>query len=289
MNLLSSRLHHIVRNRIAAGSLAIPSLPSITMQIMGQLQRPEVDLGRVADLIGKDPGLTSQLLRISRSAAYGGRSDIQTLDQVTTFLGINRLRTAVVEVAARKMFRSRDPLIASACDRLWEHSLAVGLLTRELVRLSGAPVDSEVSYLAGLLHDVGKPLVAGLLLDAERQLSAFEQEDRWVDGSAWIACVDELHRALGVFLATSWNLPKTVCAAISECDTYDLSTPLAIGNLVRTADCLALREGIALRSPDPCSVQGGLLVGAALLEIDLEYLEELAVALPERVREHLSA
>lgn len=289
MNLLSSRLHHIVRNRIAAGSLSIPSMPAVTMQILAQLQRPEVDLGRVADLIGRDAGLTSQLLRLSRSAAYGGRSDIKTLDQVTTFLGITRLRTAVVEVAARKIFRSRDPLIAQACDRLWEHSLAVGLLTRELVRLSGAPVDSEASYLAGLLHDVGKPLVAGLLLDAERQLSAFEKEDRWVDGSAWIACVDELHRSLGVFLATSWNLPETICAAISDCDTFDLSTPRAIGNLVRTADCLAQREGISLRPADPCSVQGGLLVGAALLEVDLEYLEELAVALPERVREHLSA
>ncbi|MBL4850169.1 MAG: HDOD domain-containing protein [Planctomycetes bacterium] len=289
MNLLTSRLHHIVRHRIAAGSLSVPSLPIVTIQILGQLQRPDVNLSCVAELIGRDPGLTSKLLRISRSAVFGGRADIQTLDQVTTLLGVSRLRAAVVEVAARKLFRSRDATISQACDRLWEHSLAVGLLTRELVRVSGAQIDSEASYLAGLLHDVGKPLVAGLLLDAERQLIAVEQEERWVDGTAWIACVDELHRSLGVYLANSWNLPACVKAAISDSDGFDLHSALSIGNLVRTADCLALREGISLWKADPCAVQGGLLVGAALIGVDIEYLEELAIALPERVREHLSA
>ena len=65
------------------------------------------------------------------------------------------------------MFISRDPFIRQQFQGIWEHCLGVAHVARELAARTGLKADT--AYLAGLFHDIGKPVVAALLLDLERQ------------------------------------------------------------------------------------------------------------------------
>src|SRR6185503_16437383 len=92
------------------------------------------------------------------------------LQAVTRFV-VQKLRTFLIEASARKVFESRDARIAEASRGVWEHSLAVAIMARDVAAFAncGAP---EFGYLGGLLHDVGKPIVAAMLLEAEKSILA---------------------------------------------------------------------------------------------------------------------
>src|SRR5207245_1726313 len=122
--------------------------------------------------------------------------------------GLEKLRTLLVEFSTHKVFESKDPRIANACRDLWEHSLAVASLARDILALGGNGGEPDVAYIAGLLHDVGKPVVASLLLEAERMVFgglAGKASAGWIESADWISVIQSTHRRVGVALAEKWD------------------------------------------------------------------------------------
>ena len=96
---------------------------------------------------------------------------------------------------------------------LWRHSFATALFAREAARR--ARVDGEAAFMAGLLHDVGKPIVLKVTADLGEQ---------YVDvlGPTLLRQVlEEHHLDVGIRLAESWRLPKTVLHAIAFHHDWD--------------------------------------------------------------------
>jgi putative nucleotidyltransferase with HDIG domain len=158
----------------------------------------------------------------------------------------------LTEHAAREVFKSRDPAVARAFRGIWEHCVAVGTLGRSLAR--GSEAHPEEVYLAGLLHDVGKPLVGALLLDAERQL--LRKLGVPVMGeSLWMRIVDDCHAEVGVALAHRWQLPAAVAAVVGQ--PHDpAGPPDAIASWLGYAHLLAESRGYT----------GGVAAGADIEE-----------------------
>src|SRR4051812_36928983 len=107
-------------------------------------------------------------MRAANSAALATGEPAKTVLAALSRLGIDKLRTLLVEVSAHKVFQFNDQRIAAACPGLWDHSLAVAALGRDIVALGGGGGETNVAYLVGLLHDAGKLVVAALLRDAEK-------------------------------------------------------------------------------------------------------------------------
>jgi putative nucleotidyltransferase with HDIG domain len=118
----------------------------------------------------------------------------------------------------------------------------VAQLAQRVAVVSGAP-DPDTAYLAGLLHDLGKPVVATILLEAESQIVQ-RNPKLWIDFSTWISVVQRCHRAIGLELARKWQLPDEIQKAIEECTDYDSANRLSTGNAVRFANAVAKQQGI---------------------------------------------
>ena len=43
---------------------------------------------------------------------------------------------------------------------LWQHSIGVGILTREGLPMAGVSIDDDTDYIIGLVHNVGKIVIA---------------------------------------------------------------------------------------------------------------------------------
>ncbi|HEX4352546.1 MAG TPA: HDOD domain-containing protein, partial [Polyangiales bacterium] len=204
---------------------------------------------------------------------------VRTLEQAVTRLGARQLRQLLVDLSARKLFESRNPAIRRATRNLWEHSQAVGVLSRAIARRR-KDVDPDVAYLSGLLHDVGKPVAAALLLEAERSVDAPPKS--WLASGAWLGVVNECHREVGVALARSWDLPEEILLAIARCERYSPEGPSSATSVVCLANALAKRAGIHAGEVDYGQVDALIAEGKQLFKLDDETLDTLMAELREQ-------
>jgi len=283
-----SKLTGIILKRLESDNLLVPAMPVIAVQCMRLLEDPNQTFKKVGEVVGKDPVLASRVLRLANSAAFPSKSPAKTLEQAIPRMGTEGLKMALVHYSMYQAFSSRDARIQSAFRGIWEHSLAVALIAKEVVgRLDdggkGAAVDAGVAYLAGLLHDVGKPVVAALLLEAEKLHSVNKSNIPWINHNVWKQVVDRSHRNIGVALSRRWQLPAEISSAVELCGGYDSALPRAYSNIVCLANVFAKQQGLYAGDVDMAEVDAAVDQGKRLLGLSDEVMTTLCDGLYSRV------
>lgn len=283
---LSGVISDIVLKRIATDRLLLPAMPSSAMRCLRLVNQADYTNKQVVAVLETDPMLAARVLRLAQSAAMGAQSKVKGLDVAVNRLGAQRLRSALLEYATNKLFEPRDPRIASAFQGLWEHSLAVAILARDLCAFAVSQLDSEMVYLAGLLHDVGKPVLGSMMLEIERSLRQ-AHDLMTFDADTWMEVVGQSHRPIGVSLAEKWKLPEETIQAIRDAGDYDATNRHSIGNYVRFANAVVKKEGIYVGPFDESDNDALLMIGRSLLGIGEEIVTRASTGLIDRV--HSSA
>jgi len=279
----AEQLEQIVKGRIEKDSLTLPALPAVALKAIELTGAPEFNMQEVGSLIEKDPVLAAQVLKLCNSAALATREPCKSISQAVSRLGSNSLRSALLEISARRLFESPDPKVATAVKALWEHSRAVAQLAQRVSVVSAA-ADPDTAYLAGLLHDVGKPVVATMLLEAESQITQ-RNPKLWIDFSTWMDVVQRCHRPIGLTLAQNWQLPEEILNAIQGSANYDPGNPRSTGNAVCFANAVAKQQGIYAGAVNAEDNDALVMVGRSLLSIDDETLTRLSSDLKEMSQE----
>lgn len=271
---LSTQLETIVLNKIATDKLQLPPMPSMAAKCLAVVRRADFTTAEATSVIEKDPVVAAQVLKVANSAAYAARQPAETVQACVVRLGAQRLKTLIFEVATRQVFDSRDPNIAAVCTAMWEHSLAVASLSRDLMVMVGGG-DPEAAYLSGLLHDVGKPIVATMLLDAESAMAS-KSSRSWIDREVWLNVVKKVHRKVGSALTQKWQMPETVTKAVTDCEDYDPANRLSVGNAVRFANAMAKRAGVYDGEVDAEDNDALIMVGKSMMGLSDDAVAQLA-------------
>ncbi|MEO8840352.1 MAG: HDOD domain-containing protein [Kofleriaceae bacterium] len=276
---LVGALGQIVLGRISSGRLVLPVMPAVAQKCLALLRDENVQQKRLTAELEREPLLVASILRSSMTAARGGAT-VKTLDQAVSSLGLQKLKSLLVEFMTRQLFRSTDKRIQAATVKVWEHSVAVAVLARDIAALtSGA--NSDTCYLAGLLHDVGKPILVAMLLEAEKQLT--KDKSAWLDINVWTSTIEQVHRKVGTALAIEWKLPDEVTAGIRDCSEYDTANRTGAANVVRFANALAKREGYATGPSDATEIDALIMIGRSMVGADEAAVEGMVAGLAERV------
>jgi putative nucleotidyltransferase with HDIG domain len=280
-----SKLTDIILKRLESDNLLVPAMPAIAIQCMRLLEDPNQTFKMVGELVGKDPVLASRVLRLANSAAFPGKTPAMTLDQAIPRMGTEGLKLALVHYSMYQAFSSRDARIQSAFRGIWEHSLAVALIAKEIAgQVEGpAAVDPGVAYLAGLLHDVGKPVVAALLLEAEKLASIHKSALPWISHNVWRQVVDRSHRSVGVALSRRWQLPDEISRAVETCIGYDTAASRSYSNIVCLANAFAKQQGLYAGDVDDRQVGESVAQGQRILGLSDEAMGLLCKDLYSRV------
>ena len=276
---LVGELGRIVLGRIASGKLVLPVMPEVAQRCLATIRDPKFMQSKLTADLEREPLLAALIMRTAMSAANAG-TNVRTLDQAVSAIGQQRLKSLIVEFMTRELFRSPNPRIQAAVKNVWQHSVAVAVLARDIAALTTG-ANSDVCYLAGLLHDVGKPVLAAMMLEAEKVLS--KDKPGWVDVELWRSTIETAHRQVGTALAKEWKLPEDVTAGIRDCTEYDTANPGGAANVVRFANALAKREGFATGPFDPADVEGRIEAGGIMIGADQAVIERLVTGLAERV------
>src|SRR5262249_58352903 len=145
--------------------------------------------------------------------------------------------------SAGQLVISRGARIAKAMKELWDDSLAVALTARDLAARSGQDTEMDTAYVCGLFHDLGKPIVASVLLEAEKAVTT-ERGGGWIGSDFWLEVVNQAHRRVGIALAEKWMLPDEAVQGIKGGSEYDSGPRHSPAHFVRLANAAGPRAGI---------------------------------------------
>ena len=277
---LAHELQAILVKRIQSDQLVVPTIPAVVAAAQEVLREADgAAVKRAVEILERDPFLAARALRGCAKGVGGQKKP--TIAEAVNRLGPRGVKALLVEATAQKVFVSRDAEIANALRQIWEHSVAVGVLARDVLALSGH-ADSDAAYLAGLLHDVGKPVVASILLEAERQTTELYNRS-WIGAPEWVEVVARTHRAVGSALAEKWQLPESIQKCLQDNLDYDNSDRTSLVNAVCFANALAKKTGVYVGKFDPEDVDAIVMIGRSLIGVNDEVLKTLTKGLKDRV------
>jgi HD-like signal output (HDOD) protein len=117
---------------------------------------------QIAAIIRRDPSLSARLLRLVNSVYFGLSARVNNIEEAVFFLGLRQIRelsmaTPVLEELAQFQSSATATL---PWKELWTHSIGTAVLTREILASTALHIDDDTDYLVGLLHNVGKVVMA---------------------------------------------------------------------------------------------------------------------------------
>lgn len=201
--------------QLVTGLHTIPSMPALYEAISAELQSPDASLARVGEIIASDLGMTAKILQLVNSAFFGLRRHVSNPAQAASLLGLEMLKALVLSIHVFSMIKAAD-LPGFTVEALWQHSLVTARLAQRIAETLESPrtvVDD--SFMAGMLHDAGRLILAGNLpeqyakvcqqvFNSERDLLEAERE---IFGAS--------HEAVGAYLLGLWALPDNIIEAIA--------------------------------------------------------------------------
>ena len=154
------------------GAIKIPPQPEALLKIHRELENKDPSLDFFTDIIGSDVGISSAILRIINSSFYGLRSEINSLHQAISLLGLIHIKNLLATILFR-MAMEKDGF--TPMPRYWDNATDVARLSGYLARQLGtAPPDQ--AYTVGLFFDCGIPVMAQHYNNFKQVLAQQNQE-----------------------------------------------------------------------------------------------------------------
>jgi HD-like signal output (HDOD) protein/CheY-like chemotaxis protein len=193
----------------------LPSIPTIFNEIIEKLQKEDTSVEEIGAIIAKDLAMTAKLLKLVNSAFFGLRRQVSSPGDAVTYLGLETIKSLVLAVNAFSSYEGvRHPSISF--ESLWSHSLQVAEWARQIALAESSDrMQTEESFIAGLLHDLGKlAFIANLPEDYDKALQ-FHEGEQLPLFQAEEAVFGANHADVGGYLLSLWGLPTGVVEGIS--------------------------------------------------------------------------
>ena len=254
---------------IAAGEVTLPVFNPTALRVQQELVKKEPDSRILEQLITGDQSLSSQVLRMANSAFYRGLTNIMTVKAAIVRLGMREIGRIVLLSASQNQFRTTDPEINTVMKKLWQHSAGCALAANWLAKRCKFADLSTQAFFAGLLHDVGKLFVLMVIEQVKRKNTTLTMTD-----ALFLEAIDTLHTKQGYALMQQWHMPEHYCLIVRDHHELDVDTKDYLLLIVRLADMVCQKLGIALTPQPTLNLAATIEAGVFnLTEIDLAELE----------------
>lgn len=245
---------------------SLPSLPSHHEELMVQFQMPGVSPRLIGESIGKDVAMSAKILQLVNSAFFGLRRHVGSPADAVMLLGMDTVRSLVLAMQVFSQV-ARAEIEGFSQQTLLAHSLSVSNVAKSIAIAHGmSETEVEDAYLAGLLHDVGKLVLAAkrpdefacAIADARSGRISGEESERRAIGAS--------HSEVGAYLLGLWGFAPSIVDAVLHhhhpgdyaCDHFSATTAVHIANAIVSAN------------PDTAS--------ADALDVDREHLTRIGAA-----------
>jgi len=206
----------------------LPPLPDIATQVIQLKNNPNADAASLAKLIEKDPSLTAQVIRYSKSAFFNYQGEITSVQEaISRVLGFDLVMNMALGLSAGKALKN-PPDGPLGLNEFWKHAVYSAVLAQRLSQKAPKEIqpNSNLAYLSGLLHNFGFLLLGHLfqpeffllnrLYATNLKCSIVAIEKHALGMGAGQNAINMGHAELGAWLLDNWQLPKEVIVATKE-------------------------------------------------------------------------
>lgn len=193
--------------RIEDKGLNLPTLPDVALRVRSIAEDPDSTATELANAIAHDPAIAARLVQIANSPLYRGLSEITSLPQIVTRLGMRTISQLVVLITMQQSFRAHTPVIQQRMRRHWEYSTQVSALAQMLARKQ-RHLDPDQALLARLTHAIGTLPVYAIAEDLPKLLHHPDLLDQ---------LATELQPRLGGQILRAWGFPEPLVDVVLQC------------------------------------------------------------------------
>ncbi|MCP5104266.1 MAG: HDOD domain-containing protein [bacterium] len=182
------------------------AMPSLTMEVLEMLNASHFDTKAIKEKIQLDPAMAAFILKFCNSPFLGIKVPIVNLRYALDIIGPTTSKSILMSYLLRNLSDKSAKLTFAGY--LWEHSIQVALIARELTAHLNLKQMEEEAYLAGLLHDIGKLAIylfdpenyENLMLEVDMKRQAILPLETGFYGFS--------HTEAGNYLLNRWGLPQ---------------------------------------------------------------------------------
>jgi HD-like signal output (HDOD) protein len=240
-------LFGLIDERLDQEDVSIPIFNKVAIEMQQLITKGDYSLEDISRIIRKDPGLAADVLKIANSSFYSGLNPARTINEAAVRLGARTIFNLVTAVTQKQLYRSRKKAFDRWMNPLWSHALGVAFASGWTSRQLGMNQLIEESFMAGLLHDVGKLVVLRIIEDLEDSLPDGGQDSEELVKEA----LDRLHTIHGERAMRTMNMPDVYCRVVGMHHDEDASGERDVLAVVRLVNLTCQNIGIGLkRNPD---------------------------------------
>ncbi len=205
---------------------SLPAMPIIAQKLLALKLDTDQNEQQMLLLIAQDPLISARIIGLANSPMVAASRKINTIKDASLLLGLKRVHSIATGLAIMsKMNQSVGRLNIHA---MWEHSLGIAFAMLAIVRAMPAKMrpNDDLTFLAGMLHDIGYSVLAHLDVESSDQLQTrMVTEPERFSLSIEREIVELTHDELGAELAQHWNLPEEIVVAIRYHHVMQKSEP----------------------------------------------------------------
>lgn len=204
-------------------------------------------VAEIAEVISRDISLTTRLLKLVNSVFSGLSVTITSIEEAIFFLGLRQIRQlAMTTKVIEEMDEFLDTDIDVSSLSIWRHSIATAILSREILTMTHGVKEDDTYYIAGLLNDIGKLVMANAFPDCLKESLNFEETSPRSFLKKERASFGFSHADLGaVYLEQNGLSPEIVQAVFFHHEPENNYHEPNIAAGVEVADMLARYAGCA--------------------------------------------
>jgi len=201
--------------RIVDGQ-GLPSLSPLAIKLVKLAADDQSSASDLADIIEKDPALTTRLLRLVNSAFFGRREEVTSVARGVVRVGFKQVRVMALSLSLRDTF-PLGRVRGMHYDHLWKTSLYRGLIAKNFAQCpQSSGLNPEEAFVGGLILEIGMLMLFNACPDEMKQVFPggnvpLEKTIAWEEENLGIN-----HREVGRLVLQRWRFP----AHLVECQRY---------------------------------------------------------------------
>jgi len=187
--------------------LKVSTIPSVVSRIISVTEDNGSNVNDLEKVIEHDQAIASRVVGLSNAVYYGFPRKITSISQAVLVLGFDMVKGLAISTAVFEGFSdaNRDMITS-----LWRHSFETAMAAVLVAEKSGI-VNKDTAFLAGLLHDIGRPIIFQIYGDEYSKVTA--------DDSRALVEVEEKtfgagHDEVGSWFADKCKLPSSCINSI---------------------------------------------------------------------------
>ncbi|WP_265823684.1 response regulator [Geovibrio ferrireducens] len=250
-------LHNEEAKRIVSRISMLPTMPVTFQRISEEMSNPDYSVAAIARIVAEDSSMSANILKLVNSSFFGLINRITSPEKAIALLGADTIRSFIVNEHIFTEIKTGQIKYFNL-DLLRNHTLLVARLSKTISKQIGQSKQyTEMSSIAGLLHDIGKVV---LITNFNKTYKVVVDEAREQNKSIWEMekeIIGTSHAEVGAYLLSLWGFDEEViqavhlhhCPNLSIDESSSVLTSVYLGNVFEHR-LVKLNENYAVRLID---------------------------------------